>query len=333
MSAPCLPVKNGSRSKKRRRNMDADETLSGDDERMSSHDEGGTEGFEDIATMDASEYLLRVVNEAKKLPEIFVAEASASASNTLPEKHRQHIPIDGSAASLKYLLSGRASLKVAPSKDYLPADTKEWIERVLINFESLRTYLESCREKGVGGKLTKRVAFPPMKDREGWHLFCVGAEEAAGNVNSYYGDDYEQKSGTVDETDGKSETPLPEWRQDIPSEGQPPSVTLICQMDQVLVRRILSHICYYISQGWQLSAQRVSWIYALLARLEKPVHRDDASTLFGLLKVLTMMRSTLDISASGSGNDLSRLNMLITLVGIYFEQGAKTVMSLPLEPE
>jgi len=67
-----------------------------------------------------------------------------------------------------------------------------------------------------------------------------------------------------------------------------------------------------------LTPQRSEWLYALLARLEKPIHRDDAAILFGLLKVLTLFRSKLKAT---DRNTLARLNTLIILIGIFFEQG------------
>jgi survival of motor neuron protein-interacting protein 1 len=140
-------------------------------------------------------------------------------------------------------------------------------------------------------------------------------------MNSYFGDDY-RKPNTAGE-----ETTLPEWHRDIPTAGHPPTVKVVSQMDQVLVRQALSHLCHYVGQGWKLTAQRTSWIYALLARLEKPIHRDEASTLFGLLKVLTMARSKMNLSVQGRG-ELSRMNLLIVIVGVYFEQGASIVMSV-----
>ena len=63
----------------------------------------------------------------------------------------------------------------------------------------------------------------------------------------------------------------------------------------------------------------MAWIYDLLARLEKPIHRDDAAMLFGLLKALTRSRSK-QIQPDEKKN-LAKLNVLILLIGVYFEQG------------
>lgn len=338
MSAPCLPVPR--HKKKRKRNhgsnsyghedaaQDArrNNEESGDED---DYDDDKEETFDDIQTMDASEYLSRVVNQAKKLPEIFVSQSSSNPADhdnkhAIPKRYRDHVPIDGSAASLSYLVSGRASLTRPPSQEYLPKLPNEWVKATLDNFEKLRDYMEECRSEGIGGKLTDRISLPPMKDRSGWHMFCMGGDEANGNVNSYFGEEYIG----ADNNDKDTEPVLPQWQRDIPADGHAPSVRLLAQMDQVLVRRVLSHLCHYTNQGWKLTPQRSAWLYALLARLEKPVHRDDASTLFALLKVLTRCRSKVDVQSGHRSNELAYLNVLIVLIGIYFEQGANIVMSV-----
>ena len=185
-----------------------------------------------------------------------------------------------------------------------------------------------------------------MKDRSGWHVFCVGDNEASGNVGAYFDDD----NSDDDENGTKSDTPktsftgdeeeedIPEWRRPgaIPPEGHAPSVSLMCQMDQVMIRRVLSHLSYYVHEGWSPETpQKSAWIYSLLARLERPIHRDDAATLFGLLKKLTLVRATLKVhaaddyqaTASGDRTELARLNVLILLIGVYFEQGGGTSMA------
>ncbi|KAG5190802.1 survival motor neuron interacting protein 1-domain-containing protein [Tribonema minus] len=59
-----------------------------------------------------------------------------------------------------------------------------------------------------------------------------------------------------------------DWLERCP-EGNPPSTALLLQLDQVAVIRVLTH-----HAGWlrwrSLSNARAAWLYALLARLEKP---------------------------------------------------------------
>jgi survival of motor neuron protein-interacting protein 1 len=311
MSQPCLPV---SRRRKRGRQ----------DEETTTTSENDATGFDDIESMDAAEYLSRVVKQAKGMPEICVASAETIDKNQIPSKVRDHVPIDGSAASLSYLISGRASLTAVPSAEHLPRRNNNpnvWIDSTISNFEKLRTYMETCRAKGIGGKKTERTPLPPMKDRSGWHIFCVGNDEARGNVNSYFGEDDDDNEEEENDSKVSEEEEIPEWQKGIPDKGHSPSVRLLLQMDQVLVRRVLSHLSYYIREGWSpLTPQRSAWIYALLARLEKPVHRDDAAILFGLLKMFTKARSKLK-PVDDERSKLAKLNALIVLIGIYFEQG------------
>ena len=175
MSQPCLPV---SRRKKRNQN-------------------GGPKSsrivFSSLETMDAAEYLVMVSEQANNMPEVFVAPGSPTTScnhsSDNDPKKRQHpnVAIDGSAASLSYLVSNRASLTAPPSDDHLPGNSV-WIEKTISNFDRLRCYLECCKADGIGGKNTDRIPVPPMKDRPGWHIFCVGEDEACGNAGSYYDD-------------------------------------------------------------------------------------------------------------------------------------------------
>lgn len=344
MSAPCLPVIH---RKKRKRidnhqhqdlpGREGESTIRKTDPDDNDHDDEEVT-FDDIATIDANEYLSRVVIQAKKIPNIIASKAvgmvdqenanATTCTTSVPTRYRNHVPIDGSAADVAYLLSGRASLTRPPTEDYLPLQKDHWIKITLSNFERLRDYLEDCREKGVGGKLTDRIVFPPMKDRSGWHAFCVGHDEACGNIKSYFGEEYDNlQSGMVTMNGNVDEAS--DWKCNLPPNGHVPTVRVVSQMDQVLVRKVLSHLCHYTEKGWKMSQQRSAWLYASLARLEKPVHRDDASNLFGLLKTLTLRRSKLDLQSEDDRTELSQLNILITIVGIFFEQGATVTMSVP----
>lgn len=325
MSAPCLPVRH---SKKRKKNG-----------RSSADAEAETASttFEDISTMDAAEYLARVVRQAKEMPDVFEQGVAtkddlsvSSSSNNLgriPQHLKNHVPIDGSAASLQYLISGRASLTPPPSQNHLPKDTDGWIQNSIQNFERLKLFMEDCRSKGIGGKKTQRIPLPAMKDRDGWHFFCIGKEGLQ--------TDDELATGAGSATNDETATEEPKWKASgVPDNGHQPTIRLLTQMDQVLVRRVVAHLSYFLCQEKvPLTAQLASWLYGLLARLEKPIHRDDASILFGLLKALTLARSKAEIDPSiGPSNPaeskLARWNLLIVLIGIYFEQGANVVMTL-----
>ena len=330
MSAPCLPVHH---PKKRKRNGNIAQGRKGEGDENDDHSQKTT--FEDVHLMDATEYLSRVVNQAKSMPDVFTAKNASApkldgGSTGPPPRLRDYVPIDGSAASLSYLVSGRASLTPPPNQHFLPRN-KAWIDTTIEGFVELRSYLEETRLKGIGGKKTDRTPLPPMKDRSGWHIFCVGEEEARGNTGSYFGDDNDNTTSKAQQNTRVSEgeeASKPPWQSAVPSEGYTPGVRLLNQMDQVLVRRVLSHLQHYTSLGWPMTPKRAAWIYALLARLEKPVHREDAAILFGLLKTLTASRAKLSDVQTDDRKALAQLNLLIVIIGIFFEQGASKVMSV-----
>jgi survival of motor neuron protein-interacting protein 1 len=366
MSTPCLPVPK--KSKKRKANWKASSRKQGwidndyagvDDDNDDQNNCDSVISFDD-ETMDASEYLSRVSQQAKNMPDIFTDKSTTNQSSTKNIKQTQDckiVPIDGCAASISYMLK-RSTLTPPPSVYHLPStdNIPEWTKTVISNFERLRYYLERCKEQGIGGKQTDRLPLPPMKDRPSWHIFCVGIDEANGNIDAYYGEEEEeeedddeckdnnnnnwnQQSNTGCEGEKVNDTDtddIPLWKRNLPDGGHPPNVRLLLQMDQVMIRRILSHLTHFVHLGWSVgTGRRSEWIYALLARLEKPIHRDDASVLFGLLKDLTLVRSKInDFEDETSFACLAKLNVLITLVGLYFEQanGINAILTCPSRP-
>ncbi|GKY95384.1 hypothetical protein MPSEU_000500000 [Mayamaea pseudoterrestris] len=282
----------------------------------------------DIQALDASAYLAMVVHESRHLPDIFLSDPEpdfASKSKTV-SKSRNMAPIDGSAASLMYLVSDRTTVRAPPTADHLPKHTDKWVDQTTLNFSALRDHLETWHEQGIGGKDTDRLPLPTMNDRPGWHIFCVGIDDARGNEGSYFDDDHatgKTMLGLADDAENIAALEgddTPYWKRHLPSQGYTPTTSLLLQMDQVLVRRVLSHLIHYVREGWTITnSQRSTWIYALLARLELPIHREDAALLFGLLKSLAQTRGIMD--AVKDREKLARVNVLITVVGIYFEQG------------
>jgi len=290
MNQPCLPV-----SRRRKRKSDENAGVS----------------FENIESMDAMEYLRAVVQQAKAMPDEFNAPPTEN-QNSAPREN--HVPIEGSAASLQYLFSEHTAIFPPPTDEHIPANCRKWVDGTLANFSLLRGYLEECHQHGVGGKQTERTLVPSMKDRAGWHIFCVGLDEARGNEGSYFDDDEKMKEESSDDEKKDEIT----WNNGVPPNGHIPTVDLLLQLDQVMIRQVLSHLSYYVENGWSVSSQQTAWLYAILGRLEQPIHRDDAATMFGLLKCLTRIRNKIK---SNEKEVLVRINLLICIIGLYFEQG------------
>lgn len=308
----CLPV---SRRRKRKDNETDDDIQ-----------------FDAIHQMDGATYLGLVAQEASRLPEIF--ESPPFNDTSTSNRHsRQRVDDDtavitGSAASAQYLVSHRTLLQPPPTSHHVPS--RIWVDGILADFSRLRDYLDECRDHGVGGKLqSNRKPVPPMKDRTGWHAFCVGTDDASGNPGGYFQDDSADEG---DEPQNINQREKVVWKQNLPAAGYSPTVSLLLQLDQVMVRRVLAHLTHYVTdEKFSVEGQRATWIYSLLARLDRPIHRDDAVVLYSLLKQLTVVRALIklpgdamdaeQITDSVERLSISTINVLIAIVGIYFEQG------------
>ena len=283
-------------------------------------------------------------------------DTSASDSTTKQPLPSNNVGISG---SLAYLLSDHTHLPRPPSAAHLPASASasssasspsSWIDATLDDFSKLRLYLDACVEGKIGGKKqpgngvgsSSRMPVPPMRAREDWHVFCLGRDEAQGYYqdDDHEEDDEEDSNMVDDKSSGRKVEP---WRDTIPPAGHPPSTALLCQMDQVMVRRVLAHHVSYVCDGvdgggeevgtcnhttYAMTTNRARWLYGLLARLAKPLHRDDAAILRRLLRECCIRRARIRVAvdkttARGGGSQtiVSLLNTLIAIVGIYFEQG------------
>lgn len=356
---PCLPV-----SRRRKRQNE------------------GEPKFDDISQMDASQYLQMVVEQAQQLPDVFMADnhdeekvdysqfddADEDENGTSKEKndeslekmdhsqspskkrHHDDAPTctaqstnRGSAAAFAYLSSTQTQLLPPPSVNHVPPTGRQWADRTLDAFSRLRQYLEQL-------DATERVVpLPPMKDRAGWHLFCVGKQEAEGNTGSYF-DDYDDDEAKAMNNEDRMELtenqqfedpPMeeddvpaakgecivpkttgitkPDWKdalESTPDGHYWPTTKLLMQMDQVMIRRVMSHLIHFICEGWNLTHGHSTWLYALAARLDRSVHRDEAVVIYNLLKKLTSLRAAMD-----DAEVLARINTLILIYGVYFEQG------------
>lgn len=316
--------------------------------------------IETLQTMDAMEYLSMVHHEASLLPKVFVKNVEATPTlqktttgNTKRESTRRNhgvrcdlndddvhlLPSEGSAATI-HLLSSRMAILPAQQIYQLPVHPNGWVTHVLADFSSLRQCLEQQQQSTRGN--ARLIPLPPLKDSGGWHEFCLGSQEAEGNIGGYYddpkADDAEDGENEVDlaaEAQGEGETL--EWRRYLQQHttngggGMKPSVSLLMQMDQVMTRRVLSHlISWVVEDNFPMSYQRSLWIYALLARLEKPLHRNECALLRTILRTCCQLRAeyTKEDEEGVNTSVLPLLNVLIVIVGIYYEQGPQA-MSIP----
>ncbi|GMF52440.1 unnamed protein product [Phytophthora fragariaefolia] len=168
----------------------------------------------------------------------------------------------------------------------------KWKRELLADFAELRQLI--ARWEAIGPPKAETVArgdapteilrtkVPRMSDEDGWVAFFFG------------------KPGTE-------------------VSATPPHLRLLLQFDQVLTRRLLDYHAAWLSEedATPLSRARAVWIYALLARLDKPVHANVAATIRQILRRCWTLRSELE---APSEIQLKSLNILIVIAGDFFGQ-------------
>lgn len=242
----------------------------------------------------------------------------------------------------------------------------EWEREVVHQFSELRQRLEVLSSEG---NRERTIVVPAMKDQRAWLLFCLGdalqeknnsthqvKEDESLDLESYKNrlvksvglvdcnddtEEGEQTNGDAEEGDEEEEESkeeddavaqsYPEWQG---ARGLTPTVPLILQLDQVLTQRLLIFLIHYLEDNTYLSSACAAWIYALLARVEKPLHRDTVAVLRQLYRKVSLLRFQYASNLKdGMGNDshshsagedreyVARLNLLAVLTGYYFGQG------------
>jgi survival of motor neuron protein-interacting protein 1 len=178
----------------------------------------------------------------------------------------------------------------ATSPERVPSD--KWKRDLLADFAELRQLISRWEaigppkaetvEAGAVPAEILRTKVPRMSDEDGWIAFFFG------------------KAGTE-------------------LSATPPHLRLLLQFDQVLTRRLLDYHAAWLSEGDMapLSRARSVWIYALLARLDKPVHANVAATIRQILRRCWTMRCELE---APSEMQLKSLNILIVIAGDFFGQ-------------
>ncbi len=197
------------------------------------------------------------------------------------------------------------------------------------------------------------MTVPQMKDKKGWLMFCLGLDTPQDSVSTrdseldfqeslredvkkrkrevatnfgidLYCDETDQYILDVDhqildpsaiEEDNESEA-YPVWEG---CKGVDPTFKLLLQFDQVLTQKVLMYLIEYLEGEAIISGKVGEWIYSLLARIEKPLHRDVVALIRQLYRCCCKMRCRLDQNVDA--NQLATLNTMISISGYYFGQG------------
>ncbi|KZS01392.1 Survival of motor neuron protein-interacting protein 1 [Daphnia magna] len=101
---------------------------------------------------------------------------------------------------------------------------------------------------------------------------------------------------------------------------------IILSLNQFMVETLLEYNVQWLEET-SFSQQRGQWLYALLAKLEKPLKPEMCSLIRTLARLCSTFRANL---ASAEDPLLPQLNLFICLVGRYFDQ---TDLADPIKQE
>lgn len=241
-----------------------------------------------IPPADVQEYLWRVRIEAEGIPDVVVSDVDPRQFDAKQTANMPSIPSFADTVDEKLLPSDQW-------KSALLADFAE-LRQLIVRWQALGppdteeaddddSDAAACQLKSSSSNVTSlRTDVPRMSDGDGWKAFFFG-------------------------------------KSDTQAVGTPPHLRLLLQFDQVLTRRLLEYHTEWLEDESALSRVRGVWIYALLARLDKPVHAGVAATIRQLLRRCWLLRSELPGDAEvAAGQELKALNVLICITGDFFGQ-------------
>lgn len=107
--------------------------------------------------------------------------------------------------------------------------------------------------------------------------------------------------------------------------GIAPTLKLLLQLDQVITQKVLFYLVDFLEDNNAATQLLIGnlgqWIYSLLARVEKPLHRDTVALIRQLYRRCCILRNQLSANDEFFDSKLAILNTLISISGYYFGQG------------
>lgn len=260
----------------------------------------------------AEEYLRRVRWEAAGLPAVM------RAPGLDPQRFEQLRSNDYLQRASGYE-GGDSSSGSCPTPSWAVPDPA-WVRSFLKDFAALRQQLQRVVEEQAAE--LSRAGLPPISNVAAWDCIC-GLAPASPGASPSAGLDGALTRMTLHDPPG----PPPSWQGSL----QGPQINMVLTLDQVSVRAMLQRIVSRLpgpsadsprsshsseSQS-ALSFPVAQCIFALCARLEKPIHADEAWAMRRVVRSCRALRAGL-----GGGHDpqLPLLNTLIAIAGAYFGQ-------------
>ncbi|XP_034964753.2 gem-associated protein 2 [Zootoca vivipara] len=174
--------------------------------------------------------------------------------------------------------------------------TLKWQQQQVAHFSAIRQSVNKHRNHWKSQHLDSNVAIPGVEDEEGWKRFCLGEK-------SYLDTAVEVSR---DEDQGIDYVQI----------GFPPLLSIVSRMNQATVTSVLEYLTNWLAEK-KFTPELGRWLYALLACLEKPLLPEAHSLIRQLARRCSEVRV---LEENKNDEKVSALNLLICLVGRYFDQ-------------
>jgi hypothetical protein len=285
----------------------------------------------------AFEYLASVRAQAQKLPAVLSANVKPSQSSSTTGSTASSASSSASSSRGVQSLSSLLSRYRPPSCPERFSANVAWQNHLASGVADLRLVYERYEKQRAHESRAAHAGLPKRKDWDGWLHYCLG--DALLHSTS---DD--QQSNRQLQGDAKSASK---------SMWHPPTLSVLRRLDQIATRALLRRMFGVLlthARTLQQTSHRPAdvlsafpssvfprclalWLFALLVRLQKPLHAEMAAALLAAFKCILTMRATaaallLKMESAESGARLVRelhaavlhCNVALTLIDKLFGQ-------------
>ena len=270
------------------------------------------------------DYLRSVQLEAKQCPDVVVANIDVSKFKS------KKAPCTKSAFQ-----STLAASKFAPTKKWCNYQVKAF-SRSRQEFVKHMAQLKCINKQSKRRPKLPVYPLPSWDDQVNWRYFCLGnkLEPLAADLSKDYDmtdsnvvieddtlDDLSDALVAAEESKPqKQDTQVPEEGDAVLDlstleNGFPPMLRILLRLEPKQVQYNLAYQVEWL-KTYGFSRDQGKWIYALMTCLEKPLYPSVISTLRDLSRQCAQLRA----KVSPNSGEMNGLNLIICLVGKYFDQ-------------
>jgi len=265
------------------------------------------------AYKDGHDFIRRQIKERKKIPMISCADNIPTQKKPAPKSSR----------------AGERSIVLAPA-GCCPCPS--WQKEQVNEFSKIRLKLSQHMSLLKSSNQAPATKIPDKRNESLWCHLCFGSKvwklieessEDESDIDVVLKDvvaGQEPLHGVKDAVDGQE--PLLHVKDAV--DGQEPLLHIISSMPNHVVEAVLEYQVSWLRKvGWFPGLG--PWLYALLARLEKPLTPDTSSLIRSLALKASQERARIakerQMQIKDGDPDVAACNLFVCLISEYFSQG------------